>query len=235
MSAAVLKAQRVKLFGNNRKILIVRGVAGSIALILSFATLQAIPLASAVTLMFLSPVFTAILGIWVVKERVKWIQWLFFAVCLGGILIIRGFDERVSLFWAIMGIGAAFFSGIAYNMIRKLRQTEHPLVIVFYFPLVSLPITLFYFLFEWVTPVGHEWLVLILVGVLTQIAQYFLTKAYQSEELNQAAGVQYMGILYALGLGWVLFDETFNLMTYLGMSLVLAGVILNVVYKHRIR
>ena len=231
MSVAALKAQGVKLFGNNRKILIVRGVAGSIALILSFATLQAIPLASAVTLMFLSPVFTAILGIWVVKERVKWIQWLFFALCLGGILLIQGFDERVSLFWAIMGIGAAFFSGIAYSMIRKLRQTEHPLVIVFYFPLVSLPITLLYFLFEWVTPVGHEWLVLILVGVLTQIAQYFLTKAYQSEELNQVASVQYMGILYALGLGWVLFDETFNFMTYLGMSLVLVGVILNVAYR----
>jgi len=233
MSGVALKSQKVPLFGNNRKILIARGVAGSIGLILFFATLQAVPLASAVTLMFLSPVFTAILGVWIVKESVKWVQWLFFAMCFIGILVIQGFDERVSFWWAVAGIAAAFFSGIAYNMIRKLKESEHPLVIVFYFPLVTLPVTIIYSFFDWVMPVGEEWLILLLVGVLTQIAQYFMTKSYQSEELNKVASVQYIGILYALGFGWIIFDETFNFMTYLGMSLVLVGVILNVAYKHR--
>lgn len=233
MSGVVLKSQKVYLFGNNKKVLIARGVAGSLGLILFFTTLQVIPLASAVTLMFLSPIFTSILGIWIVKEHVKWLQWLFFAVSFGGILFIQGFDERVSPLFALLGIGAAFFSGIAYNMIRKLKETEHPLVIVFYFPLVTLPVTLIYMMFDWVMPEGIEWLILILVGVLTQIAQYFMTKAYQSEELAKVANIQYLGILYALGFGWVLFDETFNFETYLGMILVLVGVILNMVYKQQ--
>ncbi len=233
MSGVALKAQKVPLFGNNKKVLIARGVAGSAGLILFFATLQAIPLASAVTLMFLSPVFTTILGIWIVKESVRWVQWIFFAMCFGGILVIQGFDERVSVWWALTGIGAAFFSGIAYNMIRKLKETEHPLVIVFYFPLVTLPVTIIYLFFDAVMPQGEEWLILILVGVLTQIAQYFMTKAYQSEELSKVSSVQYSGILYALGFGWILFDETFNFMTYLGMSLVLVGIILNIAFKHQ--
>jgi drug/metabolite transporter (DMT)-like permease len=88
-------------------------------------------------------------------------------------------------------------------------------------------------LYEWQTPVGWEWLVLLSVGVLTQFAQYFMTKAYQSEELNKVASLNYLGILYALAMGWVFFDEHFTTLTYAGMGLVLTGVILNVWYKSR--
>ena len=235
MSGVALRSQRVSLLGNNRKVLLLRGVSGAVALILYFITLQKIPLASAMTLMFLSPIFTAILGIWIVKERVKLPQWFFFVVSFFGILMIQGFDVRVSPFYAVLGVLAAFFSGVAYNMIRKLNVTEHPLVIVFYFPLVTLPITGAYSAFHWVMPGGWDWLILILIGVLTQVAQYFMTKSYQSETLAKVANLNFIGILYALGFGYVLFEESFNLMTYLGMTLVMVGVILNVSYKQRFR
>lgn len=235
MSGVALRSQKVNLFGNNRKVLILRGVAGSLGLILFFTTLQRIPLASAVTLMFLSPIFTAVLGIWIVKEPVKWLQWVFFIISFGGIMMIQGFDARVSPIMALVGIGAAFFSGVAYNMIRKLKNSEHPLVVVFYFPLVTLPFTVVYMFFDWVTPIGTDWIILILVGVLTQVAQYFMTKAYQSEELAKVANIQFTGILYAIGFGWVLFDETFNFNTYIGMTMVLVGVILNIAYKQRLQ
>jgi drug/metabolite transporter (DMT)-like permease len=78
-----------------------------------------------------------------------------------------------------------------------------------------------------------EWIVLLAIGVLTQIAQYFMTKSYQSEELSKVANLNFIGIIYALGFGYVLFEETFNLLTYLGMTLVMVGVVLNVVYKQR--
>tara|TARA_R110001592_G_scaffold160523_1_gene392713 strand:- start:667 stop:1515 length:849 start_codon:yes stop_codon:yes gene_type:complete len=235
MSGIALKAQRVPLFGNNKKILLFRGIAGALALMMFFTTLQEIPLASAVTLMFLGPIFTAILGMWIVKEKVAWVQWLFFGLSFGGILMIKGFDARVSPEMTLLGVGAAFFSGIAYNMIRKLKTSEHPLVIIFYFPLVTLPIVGIYSVFHWVWPVGIEWLVLLAIGVLTQIAQYFMTKSYQSEELSKVANLNFIGIIYALGFGYVLFEETFNLLTYLGMTLVMVGVVLNVVYKQRKR
>ena len=235
MSGVALRSQKVYLFGNNKKVLILRGIAGSLGLILFFTTIQRIPLASAVTLMFLSPIFTAVLGIWIVKEPVRWLQWVFFIISFAGIMMIQGFDTRVSPVMALVGIGAAFFSGVAYNMIRKLKNSEHPLVIVFYFPLVTLPFTIIYMFFDWVTPVGTDWIVLILVGVLTQVAQYFMTKAYQSEELAKVANIQFTGILYAIGFGWVLFDETFNFNTYLGMTMVLIGVILNIAYKQRLQ
>lgn len=234
LSYGILKGNQVNIWGSNKKILLLRGLCGAIALILYFITLQAIPLASAVTIQFLSPIFTSILGIFIVKERVKPLQWLFFLLAFGGIIIIQGFDHRITPLYMIIGVFAAFFSGLAYNFIRKVNTTEHPLVIVFYFPLVTLPVTGAYSFFEWEQPVGWEWLYLLLIGVLTQIAQYFMTKAYQAEELSKVASLKYISIIYALGFGWVIFDETFNLMTYVGMLVVLAGVTMNIWYKHRI-
>lgn len=233
MSGVSLKIQKVPLLGTNRKILFIRGLAGALALMMFFTTLQEIPLASAVTLMFLGPIFTAILGIWIVKEKVSNAQWLFFAISFAGIVMIKGFDTRISIEMALLGIGAAFFSGVAYNMIRKLKTSEHPLVIIFYFPLVTLPIVGVYSMFNWVMPHGIEWLLLLGVGVLTQFAQYFMTRSYQSEELAKVANINFIGILYALGFGYAFFHESFNLLTYLGMTAVMVGVVLNVTFKNK--
>ncbi|WP_338110678.1 DMT family transporter [Roseivirga pacifica] len=233
MSGVTLKMKGVPLLGKKRPILFIRGLAGALALMMFFTTLQEIPLASAVTIMFLGPIFTAMLGVWIVKEKVYPLQWVFFALSFAGILMIKGFDTRVTPFMALLGVGAAFFSGVAYNMIRKLKTSEHPLVIIFYFPLVTLPIVGTYSYFNWVMPQGWEWLLLIAIGVLTQFAQYFMTLSYQSESLSKVANINFVGIIYALGFGYVLFGETFNLLTYLGMTAVMLGVVLNVVYKNK--
>lgn len=234
MSYVVLKAQRVYIWGNNQRWLIARGVAGSFSLILYFIILQQIPLATAVTLQFLAPIFTAIIGMFFLKEKVKPWQWVFFLLSFVGMLVINGFDTRIAPIHLMMGVVAALGAGTAYNIIRKLNVSEHPLVIVLYFPLVTMPITGLYSAFHWVMPVGWEWLALLGVGVLTQFAQYFMTKAYQVEEVAKVANLKYLSIIYALSFGFLFFGETFNFMTYLGMALVLLGVILNVWYKRSI-
>lgn len=235
LSYGLLKRARVRVLGNNKKWLIARGGVGAIALVLFFITLQNIPLASAVVIQFLSPIFTAIIGIFLVKERVRGWQWVFFAVAFAGILIVQGFDPRISMLYVVIGIIASLCAGTAYNIIRKLGTSEHPLVVVFYFPLVTLPLTALYCLFvEWRMPEGIEWLVLLAIGVLTQFAQLFMTKSYQAEAISKVASLKYIGIIYALGYGFVFFGETFDLVTYAGMALVLAGVIGNMLYTRRV-
>lgn len=224
----ILKKKRLPVFGNNKKLLVMRGVSGSIGLIFFFYTLQNIPLASAVTIQYLSPVFTTLLGIFLVKEKVSPMQFLYFGLAFAGVIIIEGFDPRISPSFLIIGIASAFFSGLAYNIIRKLKNTEHPLVIVFYFPLVTLPVASVYCLFYWVLPNGWDWLILLGVGIFTQFAQYYMTLAYQNAQLSKIASLNYIGILYALGFGFIFFNESFNLLTYFGMTLVLSGVILNI-------
>lgn len=233
ISLYFLKRQKVNIWGNNKPVLIGRGVAGAIALIIYFSLLQQIPLATASTLQYLAPIFTAVLGIFIVGEKVKPLQWLFFAVSFAGILVIQGFDPRISLVHLAMGVSASLFMGLAYNFIRKLKTDEHPLVIIFYFPLIVLPVSGVWSAFVWVQPIGYDWLVLIAVGLFTQIAQFLMTKAYQKEELNKISILTYIGIIYSIAFGFFIFDETYNLVTYLGMALVLSGVVLNVMWKKK--
>ncbi|MEO9965101.1 MAG: DMT family transporter [Reichenbachiella sp.] len=218
-------------WGNNKKILILRGVVGSIALASYFYILQRIPLAAAASMQYLAPIFTTILGVFIVKEKVGFKQYLFFLVSFLGIVIIQGFDTRISLIHFIIGVGGALFTGLAYNCIRILKTSEHPLVIIFYFPLVSLPLAGIISIFNWVTPLGWDWMYLLLVGLFTQIAQYFMTRSYQSEELSKVSIINYMGIIYSLAFGFVIFGETYAWMSYAGMMLVILGIILNLKYK----
>ncbi len=234
LSIAYLRSAKEFTWGNNKLNLILRGVFGAIALILYFKTLQKIPLASAVTIQFLAPIFTAILGVFLVREYVKPLQWLFFLMAFAGIVVIQGFDTRISLLYLIMGLGASVSSGLAHNFIRKMKSSEHPLVIVFYFPLVTLPVTAVWSIFIWEMPTGYDWLVLLAVGILTQIAQVLMTKAIQAEELAKIVSLRYISIVYALMYGFVIFDESFNLLTYVGMMLTLVGVVLNIWYKYHI-
>lgn len=231
ISVTILKIAKIKIWGNNKKILILRGATGMIALILYFELIQSIPLASAATILFLAPIFTTILGIFIVKEKVHPVQWLFFLISFAGILLVRGFDDRIQPIHLIIGIVASIFSGLAYNFIRKLKTSETPLVIIFYFPLVTMPVTGTLSYFNWVTPAGYDWIILIGVGILTQSAQYFMTKSYQSEELSKVASLRYLSIIFAWSYGFFIFNETYNLLAYLGIVLAVSGVGLNLWFK----
>ncbi len=233
LAFVIVRYNHIPLPGNNRKTLLLRGLFGSSSLVLYFITLQHMPLASAVTLQYLSPVFTAIMGIYMVKEKVKPWQWVFFGISFMGVMMVQGFDNRIEPLYLIIGIGSALFAGLAYNTIRQLKQTEHPLIITFYFPLVSLPVTILLMSgIVWVMPAGTDWMILIFIGLTAQIAQYFMTRSYQSDELSKVASLKYIGIVYALLFGYFIFGETYSLAAHLGMVVVLAGVILNIYYRH---
>ena len=232
-SWGMLRWQRVSPLGTHRGLLLGRGLAGAVALSLYYETLQHIPLATATTLQFTAPIFTALIGIYIVREKVWPMQWVFFGIAFAGVLLVEGTDERVPPLYALMGITAVLFSGLAHNFIRKLNTREHPLVIIFYFPLITTPLSGIYCLQYWAMPEGWQWAILIGIGVLTQMAQFFMTKAIQVEELSRIAIIRYSGILYALFYGYLLFGETYDVLTYSGMALALAGILANLWYKRR--
>ena len=224
----LLKKENVPVLGSNKKLLIIRGVAGSVGLMAFFYTLQNIPLASAVTLNYLAPVFTTILGIFIVKEKVQARQFLYFGVSFLGVIVIEGFDPRISTFDLSIALIASLAMGVAYNVIRKLKNSEHPLVIMFYFPLITIPIAAIATYYLWVLPTGWDWVILLAVGLLTQFAQNLMTLAYQNAQLSKVASLSYIGIIYALVFGFFVFAETDSLVVFFGMALVLIGVILNI-------
>ena len=240
-SYVALRRLGVAPFGHNYPLLISRGSTGAVALVCYFLALHHLPLATAVTLQYLAPIFTAVLGIWLVRERVRPWQWVFFGVSFGGVVLVQqggpvsAGGPAAGSEWLYLGIGGlgALLSGLSYNAIRRLRGREHPLVIVFYFPLISLPLAAVACLFEWQVPQGTDWLWLLACGAFTQGAQVAMTHAYQLERLSRVAPLNYLGMFYALGLGYAFFGEIFGFPAYAGMALVLLGVGLNAWYTSR--
>ena len=235
ISYTTLKKNKIYPYGNHKKILFARGLFGVTALTLFFITLQNIPLAGAVTIQYLSPIFTAFFAIWILKEQVKNRQWFFFLLAFLGVLILKGFDISGTISYKYVGIGlvSACFSGLAYNCIRLLRKTEHPLVVVFYFPLVATPIMAVLSFFKWVKPEGIDWLYLLLLGIITQIAQIYMTKGIQSDSAGNIMTYKYIGVLFAFGYGYLFFGETYSLLSFLGIILLLSGVLLNAFFKNK--
>lgn len=231
ISFTALRMKRIYPLGVNKKYLILRGLFGVTALTLFFVTLQNVPLANAVTIQYLSPIFTAIFAVFLLGEKLKWLQGLFFFISFCGVLMIKGFDDRISNTYLLLGITSAIFAGLAYNCIRKVKDTDHPLVVVLYFPLVATPVMAVLSYFNWKTPSLNELIILLGIGIATQFGQVFMTKALQAESAAKISAMKYIGIIYALFYGYLFFEETYSNQALIGIGLVIIGVILNVIYK----
>lgn len=220
--------------GSNRKLLFLRGFFGTLALYFFFVTVQNIPLATAMTIQYLSPIFTSLIAIFFLKENVRATQWIFYAIAFSGVLLIEQFDPRVSPFYLALGIISAFGSGVAYNLVRSLKEKEHPLTVVFHFQFIGMFAGLFFtIIFDWRTPTGWDWFHLLAIGILSQLGQIFLTNALQKEKAASVAIIAYTGLIYGISLGWLAFGEKQDTGSLAGMILVVLGVILSIIYDRR--
>lgn len=218
-------------FGVNKPWLIARGIFGVSALFLFFSTIKELPMATATTVQYLSPVFTVMMAMFLLKETVRPLRWLFFAIALCGAIMMEGYQPDPNWFFLALGVISALLSGMAYNAIVKVKSTDDPLTVVLYFPLIATPVTLVWMLTEWVTPGFQELIFLILIGLFTQIAQYFMTKALHAEKTAVVTPFKYLGTIYALLFGYFFFDETFTFLSFMGMILVILGVLTNAFVK----
>lgn len=240
ISAFIIYRRKLPLFGNNKKWLFLRGTAGMLALTIFFFTLHTLPLAIASTLQYLSPIFTVFIASKLFNESVSKLQYICSLIAFIGVIFIgmNGLSSEFStdyntLFWMVLGIVSAFLSGIAYNAISKLKETEAPINIVIYFPMLALPITGIWCLFDFTFPQGIEWIFLLIIGVFTQIAQVLMTKAFMFADTALVAPFQYIGAVYALLSGWFIFNEQLEFISLVGIGLVILGVILGSVFKRK--
>ena len=230
---SIIYRERLDWRGSNRTMLIARGVAGTVGIYTYFINLQQIPLATAVTIQYTSPIFTTLIAAYILGERVKPMQYLFFALSFSGVLLIKGFDEHIRMSYLAIGLFSAIASGVAYNLVRSLREREHPIVVVLHFQLVGVVVGLVGCLLSWKMPQGIEWLYLFLTGLLAQLGQAALTKSLQAEQVGIISSLNYVGILYAIIFGVYFFGESYIATTLWGIVLVVVGVVLNVIFGNK--
>lgn len=229
-----VKRKGISVWGNNKRLLFARGTIGTMALMCVYYSVTTLPLAEATILQYVHPVFTALLGLLFLKEKIQKSTMVCIAFCLAGLLVMvqPSIDSNVNydlpLFSVTTALLGALGSSIAYVIVRKLSRTEDSSVIIFYFPLVALPTSIALMWNDFVWPSVYLTFVLVLVGIFTQIGQYGLTKAMQTQSAGQASAYSYVQIVFSALLGVWLFNEIPSIWTYLGGGLIVTGALINV-------
>lgn len=228
MSYALLRRAGVAPWGVHRGLLLLRGCFGFAGLSCVFYAITHLPIAEATVLQYLHPIFTALLAALFLGERVRPALALSVMLSLTGVLLVARpapfFAETALDPLAVMiAVAGAFFSGCAYVTVRRLAADEEPLVIVMYFPLVTVPATLPGALASWVWPSPADWAALVGVGVFAQLGQVWLTRGMRHEPAGRATAVSYLQVVFAALWGVLFFGEGLGWITAAGAGLVLAG------------
>lgn len=228
-----IRRKGLSVWGHDKPLLIARGVVGSLALMCVYYSVATIPLAEATLLQYMHPVFTAGLALVFLRERIQRATALCVLLSLLGLMLIvlpnRELDQRLalpglSLVAALLG---AFGSAVAYVIVRKLSRTDDSSVIIFYFPLIALPISLLLLGENYVVPTPEACLLLLLVGVFTQGGQVGLTKAMKAEAAGKAAAYSYVQVVFSVILGWSIFGDVPAAWTWVGGGLIILGALVN--------
>ncbi len=231
----LIKHKGLPLLGSKRPVLFLRGLFGSASLILFFKSVHVLPLATATLVHYITPFFTTLFGYWFLGERFYRIQWVFLIICFAGILITQSsntdlFSISMSNIGLLSALGATVCAAAAYNCIRKIGASEDPNVILIYFSIITIPVSLTILAINkgFIWPSGIEWFYILCMGVITQAAQYFMTLAYQNEKVGKIAIFTNIGIVYAIINGMLFFNEIPTVVAWIGIAVVVAGLLLNV-------
>lgn len=206
---------------------VMRAMTGTAAMACSFYALTVLPLAEQTALTFTTPIFVTLLAIPLLGEKVGIHR--FSAVALGfvGILVIAlgkgafmGPMESLIIFGMFVAVMHGVFSAATTLLVRSLSATERSTTIVLWQSLLMTGFTALTLPFIWVTPSGHEWLLLLVIGLVGGVAQVMLTEAFASAQVSSLGAYSYTGILWAVLLGWIFFGEVPGIATFVGSGLI---------------
>ena len=232
LSYALVRRARLPLWGNRRSLLIIRGLLGAAALTCFYFSIVHLPLAEATVIQYTNPVFAALLAGALLGERFGRRELVGVLASMAGVLLIA----RPSFLFAGsppldpihigIAVAGAMFSATAYVTVRMLRRIDHPLVVVFYFPLVTVPLVFPFALRGWLWPTPTEWAILVGIGTATQIAQVYMTRGLQLEPAGRATAVGYLQIVFAALWGVLLLGEQPDRWSVLGATIIIGGTLL---------
>ena len=229
LSVVLLRRARLHPWGTHRRRLVLRGLFGFTGLVCFYYSLTHLPIAEATVLQYTNPIFTALLAAMLLGERLTWRESGAALISLAGVVLVArpaalfGGAAPLPTIPVLVALFGALVSAAAYVTVRSLGSSEHPLVVVFYFPLVSVPLAIPAVLPVWIRPTPLEWLALVGIGVATQIAQVYMTRGLQLEPAGRATAVGYLQVVFAAAWGMLLFHEALHPLTLLGTVLVVSG------------
>lgn len=212
-----------------------RGIIGATAMGLGFAALALLPLPEATAVGYAAPLMTVLFAAMFLGEEVRAFRLTAVGLGLLGVLIVlsprlqsvgSGLSSAETL-GAVVALMGAMCAALAQIFVRKMVHEERTSAIVFWFSVSSVVLSLVTLPFGWVIPEGKTAAMLVMAGILGGIGQILLTSAYRFADASLVAPFEYVSMIFALLLGYLVFNELPSAIMLTGAGIViLAGVLI---------
>lgn len=224
----LIRMLRLEPAGRERRLLIARGLSGTIAFILMIQAIKLIPLSMAMVLFYLWPVFTCLLSPWIAGESTARSEWpLVMGALLGTAVILwpekGGWELNLGYFLAV---ASSFFAGLAVILIRRLRRRNNPFTIYFFFCLTGSLATIGPLLAqgESILPATMEgWLFLSAVAVFAMIGQVLMNQGMKYLDGSRTGALMMIEVLVAAAFGALWLGENLQIRFFVGGILILGS------------
>jgi drug/metabolite transporter (DMT)-like permease len=223
--------KKIPILGNNKKLLLLRGILGVFSMTLFFLSIKYLGVGVSVSIRYLSPLFATFFALIFLKEKVKPIQWFLILLALLGVFLINGFEQNISSIGILFALLSAITVGLIFVITSKIGNSENPLVIVNYFMFLTLIFGASTSFNYWINPNLKELFLLLLSGVFGFIAVFYMTKSFQNSKINIVAPIKYLEVIFAVMIGFFYFGERYTVLTFLGIFLILVGIISNFYFR----
>jgi drug/metabolite transporter (DMT)-like permease len=199
----------------------IRGVVGSIGMVLTFFALKMLPLSEIQSLLFAAPIFVVLLSYPLLKEKVGIYRIAAAMAGFCGILLIVQPGAISSFAGGMVGIAAAFFHALIMVILRWLGKSEEPFVTVFYFSLISSVLVIPALPFFFTMPSLYSLFLLVMIGVCAFALQICLTKSYIYADATIIAPITYLNMLWALLLDFFVWGFVPGAMVVAGAAIII--------------
>jgi len=213
---------------------LLRIILALIAMMAGFTAIINMPLADATAIAFAKSFFVTIFAVLILKETVGLYRWSAVFIGFVGVLImVRPGTDGFSVYGLLAIVGAAG-AGMVMVIIRVLTRIDHASTILAYQAVgVGLVMAIPAFI-HWVPPTNYEWMLLIGIAVVSYFAQKANILAFTYGEASLLASLDYVRLLYATFLGWLIFTEVPASSTWIGAGIIILASIYTV-HRERMR
>lgn len=228
----MLKKSSAPMFGRreNQLALLARSIFGLAGVVLNFYAIANLTLADSSMLGKLSPIFVTIMACIFLKEKIDNKQVLSIIVTFLGALLVIKPEFSLEMLPSLAGILSAASAGIAYTLLRYLKDKESPDTIIFYFSLISVVFTAPFALAEYVQPTFIQLGLLLATGVFASVGQFGITYAYKYAKATEVSIYNYSAIVFGIILGFIFFGEIPDTLSLLGGAIIIA--VAFYIFKH---
>lgn len=228
----MLKKSSAPMFGRreNQLALLARSSFGLAGVVLNFYAIANLTLADSSMLGKLSPIFVTIMACIFLKEKIDSKQILSIIITFLGALLVIKPEFSLEMLPNLAGILSAAASGVAYTLLRYLKDKESPDTIIFYFSLISVVFTAPFALAEYVQPTFIQLGLLLATGVFASVGQFGITYAYKYAKATEVSIYNYSAIVFGIILGFIFFGEIPDTLSLLGGAIIIA--VAFYIFKH---